>query len=952
MKKFILLFLLAVMTPPVFAWILSGEIVDADGLELPGVSLKVTNLEDSLQRKFGVTDIDGKFSFEIQDSVPYAFQASMTGMQTVNHIVSQKDIEDGNTFLKVIMTDNPIMLQEAIVTATKAAVVAKQDTLEFNAGSFHTAPNATVGDLLKKLPGVEVSSDGTITSQGKTISKILVDGKEFFSDDPQMASNNLLSDMVDKIQVIDRKSDLARLTGVDDGEEETVINLTVKKDMQNGVFGNVGAGYGTDGRYKGSFVINSFRNGNQITLLGGFNNINENGFTDRGRGRFRDFGGSGGITNAQRLGLNFNVGKDEDFRVGGNILYAHTRRNVTSKKTTQYLFPDSVSFQKSFSESIDRGHNISSDFRLQWNIDPNNTLDFRPRFSVNIRDAEKNDSSILAMSEDMMDRVNKNLNRQNNKGTNFEIGGNLIFNHKFASHPGRSLSLNGQYSFSGNRQKGLTLNEIIYYLLNDEDQDLFRLIDNHTWANSVEARLSWTEPLGNIANGNFLNIAYKMRYQWNNADQLTYNLDPFLYNPMEPFPSPGDIFPDEDFDPLLSNRFRNKFFTQELQVGYRKVSKTLNLDAGLLFSPSNSKSDNLINDAKTIPSRWVYNVAPYLNVRYKFGERSSLRVNYRARTSQPTMAQLQPVEDVTDPLNVIIGNPELKPTFTQSIGAFLNDYRVDSQQAFTMMVNTSYSLNTIVSKTISDPETGKRVTTYGNVDGNFNIFGMAMLNQPFNNKSWRFNVRMGARFASTPGYINGEYNRTGNLNLMPSAGLTFTSDFFQMSINPTYSFGNVTNSLPQQANRTTHSYGFTSDFSVYFPFGVDLTTDLAFSNNTGYTTGFDSRQWLWNAQLSYSFLSDKSLTVAVKAYDILAMKKNISRSVSASSIIDSEYNALTRYVMLSLTWNFNSLRKKGKTAFEEPDIIGFPMPGPEGPGRGPEGGPGRQGGGGRNAKTF
>ena len=923
---FVLLSLIIITVFYAEATDLTGNVTDRDHLPLPGVTVSLFEPSDSTTL-YKVTDADGKFLFQNLSKQSYYLSASMTGMETVNRQINPDLANDSVLSVDIVMTDNPVMLQEAVVTAIKAAVVAKQDTIEFNADSFHTATNATVNDLLKKLPGVEVGSDGSITSNGKSVTKILVDGKEFFSDDPQMASKNLPSDMVDKVQVIDRKSDLARITGVDDGEEETVINLTVKKEMQNGVFGNVSAGYGTDDRYQASFVINNFHNGNQITLLGGLNNINENGFTDRGRGRFRDFGGSGGITTAQRLGLNFNVGNEEIFRVGGNILYSHSKRDVTRKSATQYLFPDSVSYQEAGSKTTDKGHNLNSDFRIQWKPDDNNTLDFRPRFSFNFRDSEKNDSSILSRDPFHYKAVNRNLNAQNNRGTNYEISGNLIYNHNFASRPGRSFSINAQYSFSNNRQKSLSWSEILYYLLQDSDEELYRFIDNHSWSNSLETRLTWTEPLGNAVNGHFLTLAYRLRYQWNDADQLTFNLDPFEYEYGYGLSNPGDFHPDGiDYDPYLSNRFRNKFFTQEVQLGYKKVSKTLNFEAGLQFSPSSSRSDNLIDSEKSIPVRNVFNISPYANLRFRFGERSSIRANYRARTSQPSMTQLQPVADVSDPLNITIGNPELKPTFTQSLGVHFNDFRTDSQQALMIMLNGSYSINTIVARTVTDPSTGGRTTTYGNVDGNFNIFGMFILNRPFRNRKWRFNVRLNTRYAATPGYINGNFNRTGSLSLSPSGGLTFSADFFQMSVNPTYTFGNINNSLPEQPNRKTHSYGFNSDISFFLPFGLEYNTDISFSDNKGYSTGFDSRQWLWNMQLSYSFLSDKSLTLSLRAYDILAMKKNISRSVSASAITDNEYNDLTRYFMLSLTWNFNSLRNKKKNQDSLEDFPPFPGP--------------------------
>ena len=922
-----------------YAAIIKGRVADSDGEPLPGSSLTLVALPDTIKCGLQVADDSGQFEFKSLKAGNYYLIASMIGMDDAGRNITLPDSAAVKDLGTITLTDNAITLNETVITAIKAAIVAKQDTLEYNAGSFHTSPNSTVNDLLKKLPGVEIGSDGSITSNGKTITKILVDGKEFFNDDPQMATKNLPSNMVDRVQVIDRKSDFSRLTGVDDGEEETVINLTVKKDMQNSVFGNISAGYGTDNRYQGSFVVNSFHNGNQITFLGGLNNINENGFTDRGRGRFRDFGGSGGITTAQRFGINFNVGKDEDFRIGGNVLYSHSSRYSVRNSSTQYMFPDSTSYQDAGSESRDKGHNFSSDFRLQWKIDEANTLDFRPRFSINFRDSRSQDSTLLRAGDPLLSMVNRNNNAQNNHGKNYDVGGNLIFNHNFLNKPGRALSLNMQYSFSDNVQKSATWSDIEYFLLHDEDEELYRYLDNHTWANSVDGRITWTEPLSTPDKGYFLTLAYNLKYQWNNADQLTYSLLPpeetvgFL--PPEISYVPEGAFLDDN----LSNRFRNNYFNQELRLGFKKVSKTINFEAGALFSPSYSKSINLINDAKSIPARWVWNVAPFANLRYKFGERSSIRANYRARTSQPTMAQLQPVEDVSNPLAIVKGNPDLKPTFTQSIGVNFNDYRSSSQQSLTLMLNTSFALNSIVANTVSNQETGGRVTTYSNVNGNFNIFGMAMISRPFTNRQWRFNGRLNARYATAPGYINGDYNRTGNLSLAPSAGLTFSCDIFQMSVNPTYSFSRVANSLPQQQNRNTHSYGFSSDASLYLPFGLDVTTDFSFTANSGFSQGYNINQALWNAQLSYSFLADKSLVLAVKAYDILGQKKNISRSISASAITDSRFNELTRYFMVSLTWNFNSLKFKKEASYDDwvPDMLPPdvpPMPMGERPNRG------------------
>lgn len=948
-KRYFLPLCLAVLAGwTAFAAVLTGKVSDTTGETLPGATVTLRSLPDSVRVGGTVTDLDGYF---VMDNIPqgdYNVTFSMIGLSDLPVNFTVETPHDTISLNNVTLAENSVLLNEVTITAVRPAVVAKEDTLEYNAGSYHTTPNATVEDLLKKLPGVEVGTDGSISSGGKTVTKILVNGKEYFNDDPQAATKNLTADMVEKVQVIDKKSDLAILTGVDDGEEETVINLTVKKDMENGWFGTVKAGYGTAGRYEASLNANYFKNGNQVSIIGGANNINEMGFGDMGRGRFRDFGGNGGITTSQRIGVNFNVGNDEIFRVGGNVFYTHSSRDSWQRSETQYLFPDSVSYKNSENHTLDQGHNVRADFRIQWKPDAYNTFDFRPQFSLNYRNSELNDTSAL-FYEDLLRggyiSVNDINNLQHNRGLSINTSGDFIYNHNVASHPGRSFSAQVKYAFSNTRQHGTTWSKIAYYLQQDDDgEELFRYLDNKQWNNNVEGRLTWTEPLGDASRGNFLNVAYRISSQWSNADKITYGLDPYSFDgiTLPDFSNPpfGEPYFAESLD-SLSNRFRNKFLTQELQVGYKKVSKKLNLEAGLLFSPSMSSSEDLINPLRNIPTRWVYNVGPFARIRLKFWERGSLNINYRARTSQPSMSQLQPVPDVSDPLNIIVGNPDLKPTFTQSIMARFSNYNTGRQQSVAAMINASYALNTIVNYTETDPITGGRTTTYRNVDGNLNLMGMFMINQPFNNRKWRYNARLMGRYASVPGYINGDYNRSGNLVLSPSLGVTFSNDIFQASLNPTYSFNMATNTLPQQANRYIHTYGFTADASLYLPFGLEIGTDINYSYNSGYSEGFVRRQALWNATASYSVLKDKSLTFSVRVYDILGQRQNISRTVNANMIVDSEHNDLTRYFMFSVAWRFNTFNKKSSTNGEGFFEDGIP---PQGPPPGTENRPGeRQG---------
>lgn len=768
---------------------IKGNVLDSDGGGLPGVAVQLVSIADSTRVGYVMTDADGSFKLENLKAADYNLLLTMTGMDDISKVVNIADSAETKDLGNMTMTENSVMLGEAVVTAVRAAVVAKQDTLEFNAGSFHTNPTASVEDLLKKLPGVEVGSDGSITSGGKTVTKILVDGKEFFADDPKMASKNLPSNMVEKVQVVERKSETARLTGVDDGEDETVINLTVKKDMNNGWFGNISAGYGTDDRYQGSFNINWFKNGNQVSIVGGGNNINEMGFTDQGRGRFRDFGGNNGINSTQQLGINFNVGNEDKFRIGGNVLYTHSDRDSRSRFDTQYLFPDSISYLRGGSKTRDRGHSIRAQFRMQWNITESDVLDFRPDFSLNLRRSELQDSSILRASMADADKVNSSYALRGNRGKDYNASGRLIYTHKFLSRPGRSFSAQFNYTFSNTRERTTTWNDIEYYLRQDDSERLFQYLDSKQWSNSIEGRLTWTEPLGDPSRGNYLEVAYKASLRFNNADKLTYDvplsdeLDPFLTG----LPDYKSVPEGSELSYDLSNRFRNRFSTQELQVGYKKTTSLYNLNAGITFSPSSSGSEDLINPDRNIDTRWVFNFAPYLRFRYKFSKTSSLSANYRARTSQPTLTQMQPVADVSDPLNIKVGNPDLKPTFTQNIGVHFNNYNTETQQSMFAVANASFALNNIVSRTLTDPETGVRTTTYANANGNWNVFGMFMLNQPLRNRKWRVMARFNGRYASNAGYIDGQFNRSGNLVLSPTAGMTFSSDIFQMTVNPTYS---------------------------------------------------------------------------------------------------------------------------------------------------------------------
>ena len=946
----------------------SGTLVSGtDQSPLSGASVRL--MRDNADSTFVAATSagrDGSFRLGGVARGKYLVSFSFLGYETLTRRVTMadKNIDMG----RVTMTESSILLQETTVVGVKTEIVVKEDTIEYNADSYRTQPNAVVEDLLKRLPGVEVDSEGKITANGKEITKILVDGEEFFSDDPKVATKNLPVNIVDKLQVIDRKSDLARLTGVDDGEDETVINLTVKKGMKNGWFGNATAGYGTDDRYSGNFMVNYFKDKNQFSILGSANNTNEMGFTDRGASRFTRFGGRNGISTTQSIGVNFAVGTEEKLRVGGDVFYSHSDRDSRNSSNRQYLFPDSTSYYDEAGSSRDRGHNISGNFRLKWEIDSFSTFEFRPRFSVSFSDSESADSSATRAGDAARSLVNRSLSNKLNDGTSYEMSGRIVFNHKFRSHPGRSYSASLNYQFSDTKEDGSTYTDNTYFLVPDENETIDQIYDNHQWSNSIQGRLTWTEPLGNVKNARFLTFSYNGQYRFNNADKYVYDLveatsatttansalmsmlrDPaFKQRVVEEYGSLAWTNPtmlrqivEDELQPELneeqSNRFRNNYFNQSLQVGFKQVRDNYNLDVGAMVNASMSSSEDLINPDRNIATRWVWNVAPYARIRFKMSQSRSLSFDYRARTTQPSLTQLQPVADVSNPLRIVVGNPDLAPTFTQRVNLRYSDFDQDRQRSIMAMANVQFANNSIISTTDYDSQTGGQVTTYENVNGVWSGNLMGMISMPFRNKSWYFSSMGAVRYSNTVGYNNGLYNRSGSLSVNLSPGIRFNTDAVQLELRPNYNVQITHNTVQSQNDRTIHSYGGMFNGAYYTPFGLVLNTDLTYSGTQGYSQGYDSDQWLWNVSLSYQFLKNKAATITAKVYDLLHQKQNISRTINASYIEDSEYNSVTRYVMLSFTYRFTTFGSGGSGNEQPP--IDYGGRGPGGRRHGPMGPP-------------
>ncbi len=880
---------------------IQGVVKDAiDKEPLPRVSVRLLSARDS-SFVTGVTgDNNGQFRLDPVKAGNYIAVFSYLGYTTTYRDIKAVASKPRLNIGEVLLGAGDVMLQEAVVLGKAPEVVVKEDTVEFNADSYKTQPSAVVEDLLKKLPGVEVDETGKITANGKEVTKILVDGKEFFSDDPKVASKNIPVEMVQKLQVVDRKSDLARITGVDDGEEETVINLTVKPGMKNGWFGEVqgGYGYGKDNpnRYQAGGMVNYIRDDDQFTLILNSNNINSLGFTDMGSQRFRRFGGNNGIATSHSAGVNFNVGKEEIFRVGGDVMYSYNDRDTRMRSDRQNFFTDSTSYQSTESTANDIGQQINANFRIQWNPDTLNTFEFRPRFSMSINDSRKAELSMAQAGDANRTIVNRNGNASNTHGVNIEASGQLIYNHRFTSKPGRSFSIHARYNFSNTQEDGASIDSTRYFLLSDTTDLLEQMNNDHSWSNGYTARLTYTEPIGDMKKGMFLTFGVRSQGNFRNADKYTYTADEF------------GIFPEEP-DTTYSNSFRNTILTNSVQVGFKQVQKLFTYDVGLSFEPTTTSSVDFIHPANNIEPNTVFNWAPYLWLTYKPSKQRSLRAFYRGRTEQPTIAQLQPVPDVSNPLDIVEGNPALVPSYTHRVRLRYSDYDAETQRSIMAHLRANYTHNSIISATKYDDKTGGRYTTYENVDGVLDASGMVMVTLPFRNKRWQLNNFTRLGYSRSAGRNNGELNYSNQYSAGESVSLAFRSDYFDNELRLRYNIQHVTNTVQTGSNRTIHRYGATYNFTVNLPFGLSIGSDINYNGNQGYTDGYDTDEWVWNAQISYSFLSGRNATIMLKGVDMLNQRNNIQRTVTGNYMEDVEYNTLGSYYMISFVYRFNTFGK-------------------------------------------
>ena len=930
--KCLLMLLMILFSPMAFAQQsgvnVTGSVVE-QGSDTPieQATVRLLNVKDSAMVRGVVSSRNGSFTLKNVKKGSYLLHITFIGYDPLYQPLQITGKKNPVNVGKLELSDGAIELGEAVVIGKAPEVTVRNDTVEYNADSYKVTEGSVLEDLLKKMPGVEVDSEGKITVNGKEVKKVMVDGKEFFSDDPKVASKNLPAKMIDKLQVLDKKSDMAQMTGFDDGEEETVINLTVKPGMKQGWFGNAYGGYGSKDRYEGNAMVNRFVNNDQITFMGGANNTNNMGFSDLastmfsgmggGGGRRGGFGAGSGITSSGNAGLNFSKEfKPDKLTLGGNTRYSHSDNDARSKSDRQNILPgDSSSYDNSEAMSRTKSDNFGVDFRLEWKPDTMTQLIFRPSFSLS-HSMNDNFSDATTLDNER-DTVNTNKSNNYSESNGYNLNASIDFSRKL-NNKGRVFSATLSGGNSDSYSDGMNRSDIVYF--NQTDALKNSIIDQRSRYDNkgfnYRAYVSWVEPIGH---NNFIQATYSISQRKQEALKNVYNQDADgIYNVL---------------DSAYSQSYRNNFISQRASLSFKSQRAKFNYTIGLNLDPSYSSSENFVGDTTLSKiTRKVVNLSPMAQFNYMFDKRTNLRIMYNGRTIQPSMTQLQPVADISDPTNITIGNPDLNPRYTNNVFIRFQQFTPEKQRAFMIMANGSYIINDIVSYTSYNQETGVKTTTYKNVNGNYSGNVRMMLNTPLKNKKFSINSMTMASFANSNGYINEEKNTNRNLILSERGGIDFRSSYLDLGVNGNIRYNATSNSLQKENNQNTFNYGAGGYTTIYLPLNFKIESDVNWSTNSGYGDGFKQNEVLWNASASKSFLKNNQGTLRFKIYDILQQRSNISRSVTASYIQDSEYNTLGSYFMVHFIYRF-SIFKGGASASD------VKTPGRSGRGRGPMGPP-------------
>ena len=806
----------------------------------------------------------------------------------------------------IVMTRGDNLLAGITLESNKIQI--KEDTVSFLIDSTMYRKNDNVEEVLKKLPGVQVDKDGTVTAQGKQVTKVKVNGKEFFGGDVTTATREINADMVDRIQIIDDYGDQSAFTGVKDGDPSKTMNIQLKKDKNKGYFGNITAGAGTEDRYLGSVSINKFNNNQQISLLGNLNNTNASTFNfgsmggamgnmiggmvrSLGIGRsgsaasaLGNFGINDGIATTKSIGLNY---RDEwGPKVSAYGSYSFSRRGTSTIKNVaqQNIFNDSIStyLQNSNDYTINDNHRFS--FNLEYRIDSFNYIKFTPAVSYNRSDVDNGSDFIFYGNKGS--KLSDGTTKQVSITSSPNLNANLLFNHRFHRR-GRSLSVNLSGGKSSTDGPADSENLSTSYLPNGTtiDADFYQYATQDNKNHNYGIRASYIEPLSKKRS---LEFNYAFNQQFTGNDKETFNVDP--------------VTGKRTFVDSLSNIYDNVYITNKFGLNFRTNEKKYNYTIGLAVQPATITSNSVTGIDYT---QHLVNYYPVIRFAYNFSRSRSFNINYNGNTSQPSYSQLQPVTDRSNAQYLITGNPNLKPEFTNTLSMRYNNFDFITGNVFFGNISFSFTKDKIVNNVFQITPVVQE-TKYLNSDGYYTAFGFYNFSKPVQNRKYVFNYGGNITYNNNISYLEDQKNKGANWLF----GQRFLTDikikkWLETTVGVNYSLNSSKYSEQSEANTNATAWTLSHSSRLFFPHNWKFNYDIDKSFNSGYAANVNSDPLIINATLEKALFKKQNASIKLQAFDLLNENISINRSSNGNSITDTRTNKLGRYFMLSFVFRLN-----------------------------------------------
>lgn len=894
-------------------WTLKGTLADSTGGILQSASVTLLDTKDSTLLDFQLSDGKGAFAFPNLAQRNYLLRITHVGYRDWFEKVGS-DVSDLG---KITLTPRGKNLNEVVVKGERAPVTMRHDTVEFNADAFKTRPNATVEDLLKRLPGVEVESDGTVKAHGKSVQRVLVDGKEFFGTDPKMATRNLAAEAVKAVQVFDRKSEQSRFSGVDDGTREKTINLELKEDFKKGIFGTAVAGAGDQGRYTGRLNLNRFAKNEQYSLIGTLNNINQQGFTLNDYFNFSSVGssssggggpmmvnvtrgssGSGGATvngvavnipgqtssgfvNSGSGGLNFFNQINKKTKIDGNYLLNSVKSTIDRTVDKENFLENGSYKSKQSGNTVSRTTNHRLNLNLETQLDSLSTLRWTNTGSITGSDYR---TSTLTQTYGTDGALQNDGTRANYyEGTAYSLNSNLAYRRRF-SKKGRSLTANLIFGLNNDKKTG-NINAVNNYFGTNASSDTTRQDDRQK-----NGRLNYgitafyIEPLSKRT---FLEFNYTYQRNLNDSRRDVDDIKGETRTP----------------NTQLTNRYDNQYNYHRGGLSYRYAGRALNLSTGLNIQQASLIGEFPLKDMSI--ARHYTNLLPNLRMMYNLASSKNLNFTYETSVQQPSLTQLQPIVDNTDPLNISTGNPDLKPEYNHQFSLNYFSFNPSRFRNFFGNAFLTYTTNKIAnSQTVSDQlvTTTKPVNVPDNLQGNgFVGFGLPIQKV----KGLRVNANVGVTYARSQSIINAGNNVTKTLGTNLGTRIDYRpGDVFDINLAANLSLNNATYSLQAAQNQQYSTQRYTVDANW------NITPKWAISSSMNYQVlagkGYNQEIPIWNASLTRYILKNNAGEIKFIATDMLNRNVVINRSVDVNYFQEERVRSLARYFLVTFTYTLRN----------------------------------------------